>query len=464
MESNPCEKGLRYSETRRIDLTGFSTLGMILKGYPRISETFISNEILLLESLGFKIHIFSMRQPRESFCHDSVKKIKAKVDYLPETLLKPLPKFLYHNIQLAIKNPRLYSKAFRKAIIRFKRTKKSATLKHLFQAGYLVNKFLPVTGIKHFHAHFAHSPTSVAMFASCLSGIPFSFTAHAKDIYTSDYRQLREKIGLAKFVVTCTEYNRNHLKQTALGEQLAVATPVHRIYHGIDMNLFSDNAGTNRKIKKPAPPFQLMTVARLTSKKGLPTVYKALHILKRKGLLFHHTLIGDGDERDKILFLIKSLGLENVSQWLGTRPHQTVLEQYQKADLFVLGSEIAENGDRDGIPNVFVESMAMGVPVVGTNVSAIPELIKHEETGLLVSPGNPEALADAILRLLEDESLRNRIIAAARKKVASCFNNRILIQELADVLNKYVFYKSSGFFTSNMVSTLRRGSMGVKLS
>jgi hypothetical protein len=105
---------------------------MILKGYPRISETFISNEILLLESLGFKIHIFSMRQPRESFCHDSVKKIKAKVDYLPETLLKPLPKFLYHNIQLAIKNPPLYSKAFRKAIIRFKRTKKSATVKTSF--------------------------------------------------------------------------------------------------------------------------------------------------------------------------------------------------------------------------------------------------------------------------------------------------------------------------------------------
>jgi glycosyltransferase involved in cell wall biosynthesis len=425
-----------YSETRRVDLTWPPKLGMILKGYPRISETFISNEILLLENLGFKIHIFSMRQPRESFCHESVKEIKAKVDYLPETLLKPLPKFLYHNIHLAVKTPQLYSKAFRKAISRFKRTKKSATLKHLFQAGYLVNKLLPAAGVRHFHAHFAHSPTSVAMFASFLSGIPFSFTAHAKDIYTSDFRQLREKIGLAKFVVTCTEYNRKYLKQTALGERLAVATQVHRIYHGIDMKLFSGNADPNRKIKKPAPPFQLMTVARLTSKKGLPTVYKALQILKTKGLLFRHTLIGDGDERDRILFLIKSLGLENVSQWLGTQPHETVLEQYRKADLFVLGSEIAENGDRDGIPNVFIESMAMGVPVVGTNVSAIPELIRHEETGLLVPPGNPEALADAILRFLEDENLRNRIIVAAKEKVINCFNNRILIQEFAEVLNK----------------------------
>jgi glycosyltransferase involved in cell wall biosynthesis len=120
--------------------------------------------------------------------------------------------------------------------------------------------------------------------------------------------------------------------------------------------------------------------------------------------------------------------LENVSQWLGTRPHETVLEQYRKADLFVLGSEIAENGDRDGIPNVFVESMAMGVPVVGTNVSAIPELIKHEETGLLVPPGNPEALADAILRLLQDENLRNRIIVAAREKVTNVLTTGYLFR------------------------------------
>jgi glycosyltransferase involved in cell wall biosynthesis len=125
---------------------------------------------------------------------------------------------------------------------------------------------------------------------------------------------------------------------------------------------------------------------------------------------------------------------------LGTRPHETVLEQFRKADLFVLGSEIAENGDRDGIPNVFVESMAMGVPVVGTNISAISELIRHEETGLLVSPGNPEALANAILRLLQDENLRNRIIVAAREKVTNCFDNRKLIHQLArQVLNKYAF-------------------------
>jgi hypothetical protein len=159
-------------------------LGMVLKGYPRISETFISNEILLLEKLGFRIHLFSMRQPRENFSHASVSKIRANVDYLPETLLKPLPRLMYHNCLLAAQKPNVYADALKIAYHRFLRTRKSATLKHLFQAGYLVHHLLPHRKITHLHAHFAHSPTSVAMFTSKLSALPFSFTAHAKDIYT----------------------------------------------------------------------------------------------------------------------------------------------------------------------------------------------------------------------------------------------------------------------------------------
>ncbi|UCH22922.1 MAG: glycosyltransferase, partial [Deltaproteobacteria bacterium] len=331
-------------------------LGMILKGYPRISETFISNEILLLEKLGFSIHLFSMRQPRESFSHQSVKQIKAPVDYLPERLFLPLPRFLYHNILLAKKNPKAYAGALKTAWRRLLRTRKIATLKHLLQAGYLVHHFLPGRRIIHFHAHFAHSPASVAMFASQLSGISFGFTAHAKDIYTSDPVQLREKIDSAKFVVTCTEYNRNHLLQICQG----ASTPIHRIYHGTDLSLFSEN----KKSEIPHPPYRILTVARLTAKKGLPTVYKALRWLLDNGVQFQHTLIGDGDQRKKILSLIKKLRLNDVARWLGTQPHDIVLEHYRQADLFVLACQVAPNGDRDGIPNVLLESMAMGVPVV----------------------------------------------------------------------------------------------------
>ena len=161
------------------------TLAYILKGYPRISETFISNEILLLERLGFHMHLFPMRHPRESFCHDSVKQIQARVDYLPTELLLEFPKLLLPNIFLAVKRPSLYKQSLQLAHIRFKRTGKLATFKHLLQAGFLCNNhLLNDTTIAHLHGHFAHSPTSVTMFASLLSGKPFSFTAHAKDIYT----------------------------------------------------------------------------------------------------------------------------------------------------------------------------------------------------------------------------------------------------------------------------------------
>lgn len=404
-------------------------LGMILKGYPRISETFISNEILLLEKLGFPIHLFSMRRPRENFTHKSVDRIQAAVDYLPETLLRPLPRLMFHNCRLAAQRPRNYARALKIAYQRFLRTRKSATLKHLFQAGYLVRHLMPRRRIIHLHAHFAHSPASVAMFASILSGLPFSFTAHAKDIYTSEPRQLREKAALAKFVVTCTEYNRRYLKKLCNAKPMGI----HRIYHGIDTRLF---AGRADWIVRPEAPYRILTVARLTAKKGLPGIYQALKFLKDKGIAFRHTLIGDGEDREKILSVIADLGLADQTRWLGTQPHEVVLDYYSRAHLFVLGCEVAPNGDRDGIPNVLFESMAMGVPVVATRLSGIPELVENEKTGLLATPGRPRQLAEAMLKMLTDETLRARIIPAARQRVMRDFDNKVLVEELAAIFIK----------------------------
>lgn len=403
-------------------------LGMILKGYPRISETFISNEILLLEARGIRIHILSMRRPRESFSHASVGRITAAVDYLPETFLTSLPFLLPQNLILAARRPGRYAAALRTACLRFLRTKKSATFKHLFQAGYLVNKLLPGSGITHFHAHFAHSPTSVAFFSSLLSGIPFSFTAHAKDIYTTDPAQLREKMARARFVATCTEYNRSHLARISG----AAAPALFRFYHGIDVGLFAGR----QEGAPPSPPYRILTVSRMTAKKGLPTVYKALGILHARGVPFRHTLIGEGEERDRLEKLVRDLGLESLCRWTGTLPHEAVIRQYAQSDVFVLGCEIAANGDRDGIPNVCVESMAMGVPVVATRISAIPELIENKKTGLLVEPQNPEALADAVIQALTDAGLRQKMIAAARKRVIRDFDNRRLIDDLADLYTR----------------------------
>jgi len=425
LDRNPSRKNCPESYPRgKIGLADIEKyrLGYILKGYPRISETFISNEIQLLENLDFSLHLFSMRQPRESFSHQSVKRIRARVDYLPETLLAPLPIFIYHNGLLARSRPSLYAQAIRLMVKRWRRTRKAATFKHLLQAGYLVHALLPGKGVRYLHAHFAHSPASVAMFASKLSGLPFSFTAHAKDIYTSDPRQLKEKITMAEFVVTCTEYNRRFLQGLA-----PEATSIHCVYHGIESDLFA----ASPEPREPTAPFQILSIARLVEKKGLPTVFRALRLLVDQGHSIRYTLIGDGEERKPLLALLRRLKLDGICDWLGSLPHEEVLHYYRKADLFVLGCEVASNGDRDGIPNVFLESMAMGVPVLATRVSAIPEVVADGRTGILVPPGQPGAMAEGITRLLFDRNLRHRIIVAARQLVREKFNNGKLIFDLA---------------------------------
>lgn len=185
-------------------------------------------------------------------------------------------------------------------------------------------------------------------------------------------------------------------------------------------------------------PYRFVTVARLVPKKGLPTVYRALQRLQHKGVAFKHTLIGDGDDRDKILTLIRDLGLSGSCRWTGTLTHEHVLAYYRRSDLFVLGCEQAANGDQDGIPNVFMECLAMGLPVVGTRLSAIPELIEDGKTGLLVQPGNDEEMADAMMRILTDTHLREQMIQFGKERVRQSFNNQDLIAELYSVYRKEV--------------------------
>lgn len=403
-------------------------LGMLLKGYPRISESFISNEILLLEEQGFDIHIIAMRPPRETITHESVKRIKAKVTYLPEHLSWGFPRFFWRNALLFCNRPGRYLKGVKLLLSRYSDAPKKHTwLKHFLQAGYLVHKALEKEDVKHLHAHFAHTPTSVAMYAALLADIPFSFTAHAKDIYTESKSRIREKIERAKFVLTCTRYNERYLSELAPPDKR-----INCVYHGIDLRLFTMNG---RKTAA-APPYQILTVARLVEKKGLPDVLNALKLLREQGVDFRYTLIGAGADKQRISALIKELGLDDITEMTGVLPHEQVIERFQRAHVFVLGCRIAENGDRDGIPNVIAESMAMGVPVAATNVSAIPELIKPGETGMLAEQCSPEGLATAIRTLLEDTELRASVIPEARKTVEEVFDNKVLAKRLAEVYHE----------------------------
>jgi len=409
------------------------TLGMVLKGYPRISETFISNEIRLLEKMGFNIHIYSMRAPRESFSHDSIKEIKAKVTYLPSSMIWGLPALLWYNIRLFARMPKRYMECLKLMATRFELAPKKHTwIKHMLQAGYIMQKSVFDEGvdIAHFHGHFAHTPTTVTMYAARLAGVPFSFTAHAKDIYTQDPRRIEDKIDLAKFVVTCTKYNEGHLANISRNGK-----PIHCVYHGINLDLFAMNS------RSPVAhaPYHILTVARFVEKKGLDTILHALAKLKSEGMHFKYTLVGEGKAKfnKKIRAMVSELGLADVTDMPGTITHDEVITLLGHADCFTLGCRKAKDGDRDGIPNVVAEAMATGVPVAATEVSGVPELVEHEKTGLLCPSNDVDAMAAMLKRILTDQSLRTEIIPAARKKVHAVFDNKQLIHDLGKIYQSH---------------------------
>ncbi len=413
-------------------------LGMVLKGYPRISESFISQEIALLESMGLPIEIYSLRQPRESFTHESVRRIRASVTYLPEYVLPHLRAVLEPNLRLWAQLGTRYVRAFREALQRAVDRRTTATLRHFFQAGYLAWHRLMGRPIRHLHAHFCHTPTSVALFTSRLTGLPYSFTAHAKDIYTSDPDQLRRKIEQARFVVTCTASNARYLKSLLEAAEPKdskrfSSIPIHTIYHGIDLHFFT--YGTK---PWPAPPFRVLSVGRLVPKKGYDDLLQALKILETLGVDFHFDHIGSGEEKEKIHALARHLGLQPRVTFHGTLPHEKVIEFYRRSHVFVLACKTAPNGDRDGIPNVLVEAMAVGLPVVSTRHAAVPELVEDGVSGILVPPASPGALAAALKSVLEAGSSLDPLRLAARRTVETHFDSRRCIHQLYELLRKAV--------------------------
>ncbi|MGV8075249.1 MAG: glycosyltransferase [Syntrophobacteraceae bacterium] len=411
-------------------VSGNKRLGMILKGYPRISESFISTEILLLESLGIPIDIYSLRQPRENFSHKHVERIKAPVSYMPEYVLPNWRRLFKSNLLLWRQQRGHYQRCLAGAISRAFKRKKGATLRHFLQAGHLAATCLANSSVAHLHAHFCHTPTSVALFASELTGIPFSFTAHAKDIYTTEPEQLVRKMQEARFVVTCTRYNASYLNN--LARDAACPPPVHTIYHGIDLDFFSFEPS----ISLPQPPYKVLSIGRLVPKKGYDDLLKALKLLDQEGLDFEFVHIGSGEMERQIVEMATELGLGRRVRMLGALSHEEVLSHYRDAHCFALACKVAPDGDRDGIPNVLVEAMAVGLPVIATNVSAIPELVENGLTGALVEPANPAAMAEAVHRVLVHAEDYRECVARARKRVEEDFDNRRCVLHLYRLFEK----------------------------
>ncbi|MDZ7343482.1 MAG: glycosyltransferase [candidate division KSB1 bacterium] len=411
-------------------------VGFILKGYPRLSETFIVNEILLLEQLGLKLHIFAMRNPGEAKVHENVARVQSQVTYIPDYFWRSFFSLITANVRLWWNRPHVYWPAFRFALGRSLRQRSSSTIKRFAQAAYLVQRCLPDTPVMHFHAHFSHGPTTVAYFASRLTGLRYSFSAHAKDIYIQEHDFLREKIRRAQFVVTCTEFNRDYLLRV-VGDD----APVFRVYHGNDLQLFKPGRASGHHNGCPV----ILSVGRFVPKKGFAVLLHALHRLRQKGWRFVCHIIGGGPLQPELEKLRRRLQLEDCVALKPQMSQAELLAYYRQTDVFVLACEIQSDGDRDGIPNVLVEAMAMGIPVVSTAISGIPELVAHGVSGWLVPEKNPEALAEGLETLLSQPELARKLGLAGRLQVERDFDAKRNVETIAALL-RHALARDNGKF------------------
>ncbi len=404
-------------------------VGFILKGYPRLSETFIAQEIHLLEERGLELEIYSMRAPREEARHPVHGKIRASVTYLPETVqLKHLGAVL----AAVVRFPASFAGAFVHAAARSAARRKKSPLKRLWQAAWLIRHRGLASGhsVEHLHSHFAHTPTELAFYLARITGLTYSISAHAKDIYTSTPEELRERVQSARFLMTCTKFNAERLAEI-VGP--AHAPKVHEVYHGVNLASFAPVRAERRDF----PPRRLLTVARLVEKKGSNDVLRAIAMLKANGLLLPYDIYGAGELRAKVQAWIAELGLSGQGTLHGSVTQPGVLEAYRRGGVFVLGSFETASGDRDVIPKSMAEAMSMELPVVATKVSGIPELVEHDRTGLLCEPRSPEALAAAIQRLYAEPGLAARLGEAARAKVARVFDAHRCIDRCEELLAPY---------------------------
>ena len=396
---------------------GDRPLGVLVKIYPKLSETFILEEILGLERLGLALRLYSLAPATDAITHPAVARVRAPLVTVPETALGQTRAFAARHARLFGAAPLSYLRALATAVRRG-----GPGLHDFLRAGWLAAQ-LREDGVEHLHTHFISTPADVAELVARLAGLPFSISAHAKDIYLSDPADLRRKLQAARFTVTCTDFNRQTLAA------IAPRAPVHRMYHGVDHTLFHPRLRTHAQ----ALPL-ILSVGRLREKKGLDTLIDACGVLRERGHAFACEIVGYGEERARLQAHIERRGLADCVHLAGKLPREQVIARYARAAVYVQPSRIATDGDRDGIPNVLLEAMAMGLPVVASRVSGIPELVGHGHNGMLVEPDEPGALADAITQLLGEPRLGADLGCRARQTVTESFDNDRNLQLLCALL------------------------------
>jgi glycosyltransferase involved in cell wall biosynthesis len=411
-------------------------IAVVLKGYPRLSETFIAQEILALEQRGFDLRLISLRHPTDKKRHPVHDEIRATASYLPEYLYQE-PLRVLKGWWRARRLPG-YTRA-RSAFLRDLRRDLTPNRIRRFGQACVLAIELPRETTRLF-AHFLHTPASVARYTAEMTGLPWSVSAHAKDIWTLPDWEKREKLAEADWLVTCTGFGAAHLRGLADDPGR-----VHLVYHGLDLDRFAapPQASGGRNGSDAAAPVRLLSVGRAVEKKGYDLLLQALADLP-PGLQWHFTHIGGGPLRDRLERRAEALGLTPRITWLGAQAQAEVLAQYGTSDLFVLASRIAADGDRDGLPNVLMEAQSQGLACLSTRVAAIPELIEDGVSGALVAPEDAPALSVALARLIADPAGRRRLGDAGQQRILADFDMKGGIERLVRLLDSDIARQALG--------------------
>jgi glycosyltransferase involved in cell wall biosynthesis len=388
-------------------------VGFVLWDFPKLSETFILTELLELERRGVRIHVYALREPANEPLHASVRRLQAPVDYFPAISATTVR-------QGALTLGRCFG---RRRVDTPVAVVRHATEPKTLGRAVMLAHWIEQHRIGHLHAHFASAPASIALATHHLTGVPFSFTAHAFDLFGPgvSLSGVAQKLRAARFAVTDSDHGQGHL------QQFEPSARVIRIYNGLDLAAFPFATRTAE-----TPPL-VLGIGRLVEKKGFEDLVRACSLLVRQGRDFRAVVVGDGALRRQLEKLARELGIAEVFHFAGALPREDVAPLYRRAAVVAVPSVVSSNGDREGLPTVLVEAMAAGAPVVATNSPGIKELAHHERTSLVVREHDPPGLADAIRRILDEPVLADSLAQAARAQVEERFdvrNNAARLHEL----------------------------------
>ncbi len=411
-------------------------VAVVLKGWPRLSETFIAQEIAGLEARGVALELWSLRRPTDQARHPVHDRVEGRVVYLPE-YLKDDPRRVLAGWRKARRLPG-YGAARAKFLADLRRDPTANRLRRWGQALVLATE-LP-SSVERLYSHFLHTPASVTRYAATIRGLPWSISAHAKDIWTSEDWDIAGKLGDCDWLATCTAMGLARLKELA-----PEPGRLKLIYHGLDLAHLPPPplVRPRRDGSDAKDPVIILSIGRKVEKKGYGDLLEALARLPKE-LQWRFEHVGAGELGAALKAQAETLGIADRCVWHGAQPQKAVFAALARGDLFVLAAKKAADGDQDGLPNVLMEAAHQGLPIVSTRAAAIGEFIDDGINGLLVSPGAPHELAVAIEHMVRDPRLRLDLARHAAETVRTRFSYEAGVDWIASALGQPRASEASG--------------------